>query len=136
MFKKVLLLVEDDEFLREIMARRLSMEELFEVIQARNGKQGIEELHKNKIDLVLLDLMMPEVDGVSFLQQMRQNDFYQDIPVIVLSNLSDQEKIDQCAALGITDYLIKANFTPNELFSKVKEILEDYEKKMLNKDDI
>ena len=120
---KKILVVEDDEFLVDIITSRISVEQAFEVIQAKNGEQAIEKLGRYKIDLVLLDLIMPKVDGFVFLEKMRQNDIYQNIPVIVLSNVGDQEKIDQCTSLGITDYLIKAHFTPTEVVDKIKKIL-------------
>jgi CheY-like chemotaxis protein len=122
---KKILIVEDDEFLIDIMISRFSIEDEFEIVQAKDGKEALEKLHAHKIDLVLLDLVMPELDGASFLQQMRENPLYQYTPVIVLSNLSGQENVEQCVALGITDYLVKAHFTPTEVVDKIKKALNE-----------
>ena len=123
MSKKILLLVEDDFFLRSLMTKKLTLEG-YEVIEAENGRIALNELEKNDIDLVLLDLIMPEVDGFEVLETISKNPELTKIPVIVLSNLGQKEKIDKAKSLGAKDYIIKAHFTPGEVVEKIKKQLE------------
>lgn len=123
MSKKILLLVEDDFFLRSLMKKKLTLEG-YEVIEAENGRIALNELEKNDIDLVLLDLIMPEVDGFEVLETISKNPELTKIPVIVLSNLGQKEKIDKAKSLGAKDYIIKAHFTPGEVVEKIKKQLE------------
>jgi len=123
MSKKILLLVEDDFFLRSLMTKKLTLEG-YEVIEAENGRIALNELEKNNIDLILLDLIMPEVDGFEVLETISKNPELIKIPVIVLSNLGQKEKIDKAKSLGAKDYIIKAHFTPGEVVEKIKKQLE------------
>lgn len=123
MSKKILLLVEDDFFLRSLMTKKLTLEG-YEVIEAENGRIALNELEKNNIDLILLDLIMPEVDGFEVLETISKNPELTKIPVIVLSNLGQKEKIDKAKSLGAKDYIIKAHFTPGEVVEKIKKQLE------------
>jgi len=123
MSKKILLLVEDDFFLRSLMTKKLTLEG-YEVIEAENGRVALDKLEKDNIDLILLDLIMPEVDGFEVLEVISKNPELVKIPVIVLSNLGQKEKIDKAKSLGAKDFIIKAHFTPGEIVEKVKKQLE------------
>ena len=108
---KKILIVEDDKFLRELIVKKLSNEG-YEVVEAVDGEQGIQKIKDDKPDLVLLDLILPGIDGFGVLAQKKEDPFIASIPVIVLSNLGQKEDVDKGLGLGATDYLIKAHFTP------------------------
>src|SRR5438045_824713 len=87
----------------------------FEVGLAANGKLGLDLCEKMKPDLVLLDLMMPEMNGDEMLEKMRGTDWGKDIKVIILTNVGQQEAPDKLKSLHVTDYVVKAEMTPSEV---------------------
>lgn len=119
---KKILIIEDDIFLRELMAKKLK-EENYEVIEGINGEEGLEKIKKDKPDLVLLDLILPGIQGYEILEEMKKDKESSKIPVIILSNLGQKEEIEKGLKLGAVDYLIKANFSPDEIIEKIKLIL-------------
>lgn len=119
---KKILIVEDDKFLRELIVRKLSNEG-YDVVEAVDGEQGVLKIKETKPDLVLLDLILPGIDGFEVLAQKKEDPFAASIPVIVLSNLGQKEDVDKGLSLGATDYLIKAHFTPREIIEKVRNII-------------
>jgi DNA-binding response OmpR family regulator len=119
---KKILIVEDDKFLRELIVKKLSNEG-YEVVEAADGEQGLQKIKEDKPDLVLLDLILPGIDGFEVLSQKREDPFVAAIPVIVLSNLGQKEDVDKGLGLGAVDYLIKAHFTPGEIIEKVQNII-------------
>jgi len=119
---KKILIVEDDKFLRELIVRKLTNEG-YEAVEAVDGEQGIQKIKETKPDLVLLDLILPGIDGFEVLAQKKEDPFVAAIPVIVLSNLGQKEDVDRGLGLGATDYLIKAHFTPGEIIEKVRNII-------------
>ncbi len=119
---KKILIVEDDKFLRELVARKLSSEG-FEVLEAVDGEEGIKKIKEGKPDLVLLDLILPGIDGFEVLSKIKEDQELSSIPVIVLSNLGQREEVERGMKLGATDYLIKAHFTPGEIIEKIKNSL-------------
>ena len=114
-----ILIVEDDKFLRELIARKLTQEN-FEVIEAIDGEEGLKRIREDKPDLILLDLILPGVDGFEVLSKLKEDPTLASIPVIILSNLGQREDIEKGLKLGAIDYLVKAHFTPNEIVDKVK----------------
>jgi len=114
-----ILIVEDDKFLRELIARKLTQEN-FEVIEAIDGEEGLKRIRDDKPDLILLDLILPGVDGFEVLSKLKEDPTLASIPVIILSNLGQREDIEKGLKLGAIDYLVKAHFTPNEIVDKVK----------------
>jgi len=120
--KKRILLVEDDVFIRDIYETKLKQEG-FEVMMAENGVDAFKKLENFLPDAVLLDIVMPYMDGMDFLKKFRQDEKWKNIPVIMLSNLSDKERVIDAKALGISDYLIKSHFTPSEVFNKINALL-------------
>lgn len=119
---KKILIVEDDKFLRELIVKKLSNEG-YDVVEAADGEQGLQKIKDEKPELVLLDLILPGIDGFEVLAQKRDDPFLSAIPVIVLSNLGQKEDVDKGLNLGATDYLIKAHFTPGEIIEKVRTII-------------
>lgn len=117
-----ILIVEDDEFLRSLAAKRLEQDD-YDVDVAVDGDEAVKYLGKNVPDLVLLDLLLPEIDGFGVLEKMKKIDEVKDVPVVVFSNLGDKEDIERAKKLGANDYLVKANFTLDDVIQKINSYL-------------
>jgi len=120
--KKKLLLVEDDPFIRDIYNIKFSQDG-FEVSIAENGVEALKKMEQFIPDIILLDIIMPYMDGMETLKNIRSKDEWKKIPVIMLTNISEKEKITESEDYGINDYLIKSYFTPSEVVQKVKTLL-------------
>ena len=120
MAQKILIL-EDDVFLSKAYVIILSKEG-YEVTQFPNGKQGLEATKKEQFDLILLDLLMPEMGGLDFLRLFNAKE-HPETKIIVFSNLSSVESIKEATKLGATKYIAKATFSPKEMVELVKETL-------------
>ena len=119
---KTVLIIEDDKFLRELITQKL-IKEGYETSEAIDGEEGIKKIREERPNLILLDLILPGIDGFEVLSQMKEDSALSPIPVIILSNLGQKEDIERGLKLGAVDYLIKAHFTPGEIIEKVKNIL-------------
>lgn len=120
---KKILIIEDDKFLRELLTQKL-LKKNFKVLEALDGEEGIKNIKKEKPDLVLLNLILPGIDGFEVLSKMREDPVLSTIPVIILSNLGQKEEVEKGFKLGAVDYLIKAHFSLGEIIEKVKNALE------------
>jgi len=120
--KQKILIIEDDGFLASIYAQKLELEG-FEVAFATNGEDGLKLAQKDKPDLILLDLLMPQMDGFEVLEKVKADSATKDIKVLVLSNLGQKEDVDRCMKLGAVGYMIKAHSLPEETVKRIKEIL-------------
>ena len=118
-----ILLIEDDTFLANMYSTKLSLKG-FEVLETSDGKKGLKLAQKNRPDLILLDLVLPGIDGFEILKTLKENKKTKNIPVIVLTNLGEKEQIEKVLNLGVADYLIKAHFLPGEVVEKVKKIIQ------------
>ncbi|MBI2639531.1 MAG: response regulator [Candidatus Sungbacteria bacterium] len=118
----LIFLVEDDTFLRTLLTDKL-VKEGFLVEGAGGGQEALDLLEKVNPTLIILDLLMPVIDGFQVLEVIRKNDRLKNTPVLVLSNLGEQEHIDRARSLGADDYLVKAYFTLNEITQKIREII-------------
>ena len=121
MAKKVLI-IEDDLFLRDIIFQELQSAG-YETHYAVDGEEGLKKISEVKPDLVLLDIILPGIDGFEILKRKQENPEIAEIPVVILSNLGQKEEINRGMRLGAKDYLIKAHFTPDEVLQKVKQVL-------------
>ena len=119
---KKILIVEDDKFLRELIAQKL-IKEGYEITETVNGEEGIKAIEKEKPDLVLLDLILPGINGFEVLSRMKADPILAEIPVIILSNLGQKDDIERGLKMGAVDYLIKAHFTPGEIIDKINTAL-------------
>ena len=119
---KTILIIEDDKFLRELIAKKL-IKEGYEISEAVDGEEGMKKVKEEKPDLVLLDLILPGIDGFEVLSRMREESALTSIPVIILSNLGQKEDVEKGLKLGAVDYLIKAHFTPGEIIDKIRAAL-------------
>ena len=120
---KKILIIEDDKFLRELMVRKLESDQGFEILSAIDGESGLKAMKEQKPDTVLLDLILPGMGGFDVLVKMKEDVALADIPVIILSNLGQQEDVDRGLQLGAVDFMIKAHFTPNEIVEKIRQVL-------------
>lgn len=120
--KKKILLVEDDQTLSESYSQRF-IAEGFEVKKVTNGEEALSAALAFKPDAILLDIMMPKVDGLNVLDILRNTPDTANIEVIVLSALSQQEDIDKAKALGADDYLVKSQVVLADVVEKVKQKL-------------
>ena len=120
--QKIILIIEDDKFLRELITQKL-IKEGYGVSEAVDGEEGMKKVKEEKPDLVLLDLILPGIDGFEVLSRMREESALTSIPVIILSNLGQKEDVEKGLKLGAVDYLIKAHFTPGEIIDKIKAAL-------------
>lgn len=119
---KKILVVEDDRFLRELIVKKL-LKEGYDTAEAVDGEEGVKKIKEEKPDLVLLDLILPGIDGFGVLSQTKEDPSISSIPVIILSNLGQKDDVERGLKLGAVDYLIKAHFTPGEIIEKIKNIL-------------
>lgn len=120
--KAKVLIVDDDAFLSGIYATKLELEG-FEVVAARDGEDGLKAAANEKPDLILLDVLMPKLDGFEVLKRLKSDDAIKGIPVIMLTNLGQKEDIEKGMQEGAVDYLIKAHFVPAEAVDKIKKVL-------------
>lgn len=121
--KTKVLIVEDEEILLTALSEELKQEG-FDVAGAKDGVEGVEKAASENPDLILLDLVMPRLDGIGALKQMKENPATKEIPVVILTNLSDYDKVSDALSLGAMDYLVKANYRLEELVNKVKTVIE------------
>ncbi len=117
-----ILVIEDDSFLQSLEASKLSKEG-FEVITASTGDEGMAKINEAGVSLVLLDLMLPNFDGFDILKKMREQESTKATPVIVFSNLSEDTAMQKAEALGATKFMVKSNFTLEELVEEIKTVL-------------
>ena len=120
--KPKILVVEDDSFLAGMYVTKLGLEG-FSVDLAGDGREGLRKAKEWHPDLVLLDIVLPVIDGFTMLGEMKQLAETRAIPVILLTNLGAKADVERGLALGAADYLIKAHFMPSEVVEKVKRLL-------------
>ena len=119
--KSKILVVEDDFDLQMLMTKKLTLEG-FAVLQATTGQDAI-DLVKKMPDLVLLDILLPDIDGLTVLSEIVHDEKTKKIPVIILSNLADSASVEQAAAIGNYEYLVKAKTDLNTVVARIREKL-------------
>lgn len=117
-----ILIVEDDAFLSNMYVEKFRAEG-FAVIAATNGTDAVKLAREELPAVVLLDVMLPQMDGFAVLGQLKADEATRNIPVLLLTNLSQKEDVDRGRELGAADFLIKAHFMPNEVVRKVQAVL-------------
>lgn len=124
---KKILLIEDEELLAKMYQDKFERAGL-KVLLSRTAEEGIEAAKKEKPDLVVLDIILPNNDGLYFLRKIRQEKSeVKDIPVIAFSNYDNPETRREAHALGVSEYVIKANHDPEEIVSKISKYFSDQE---------
>lgn len=119
---KKILIIEDDKFLRELLTQKL-LKKNFRVLEALDGEEGIKNIKKEKPGLVLLNLILPGIDGFEVLSKMREDPVLSAIPVIIISNLGQKEDVKKGLDLGVADYIVKAHFTLGEIIERIENAL-------------
>ncbi len=118
-----LLVVEDDQFLLDLYCDLLSGEG-YEVDRAVNGTEAFEKMSKEQYDLVLLDIMLPEKDGITVLKELTENQRKKVGQVVLLTNLNQEALINEGFSLGVVGYLIKSALAPDQVLSEVRSFLD------------
>lgn len=113
-------LVDDEQVILDLYSRGLAKD--FEVLTATNGKQGLELIEHEKPDLVLVDIRMPEMDGLVMLEKMKERGLMT-MPIIILTNLAHDEKIAEAIEIGAKEYVLKEDVTPRELLERIKKYI-------------
>ncbi|KKS67406.1 MAG: Response regulator receiver domain protein [Parcubacteria group bacterium GW2011_GWC2_42_6] len=115
------LIIEDDKFLRDLLSKKLEKVG-FSVDTADDGLSGFKKAQTGWPNIILLDLVLPGVDGFEAVSLLKKDPITNKIAIIILSNLNQQEDIDKIKAMGVSDYLIKALHTPDEIVEKIKAV--------------
>jgi DNA-binding response OmpR family regulator len=118
------LVVEDENYLRNVCSKKLTKEG-FEVFEAIDGEMALHEILKTKPDIILLDIILPYMNGFEVIEKIRKspNQDIANIPIVVMSNLGEKQDIKKAKELGANDYLVKSQFTVDEIIKKLKTTL-------------
>ena len=127
MAKAKILFIEDDVTLVKMYERKF-VSDGYEVVVAYDGLEGLEKASKVKPDLVLLDIMLPKLDGLALFKKMRSQPATFNTPVILLTNFGQEDAVFECFKLGAVDYLVKTEVTPQQVVKKVETFLAEQKK--------
>ena len=122
--KKKILVIEDDVFLGDLLLQKLKLEG-YDATLARDGAEGFKEIHVEKPALILLDLVLPSMNGYEILEAKQKDPGIRDIPVIIVSNSGQPVEINRALALGVKDYLVKADLDPADVLAKERKHFDD-----------
>jgi len=122
--RNTILLVEDSKVVQQMYRNKLTLEH-FNVITANNGMEAIKVLSKEKPDIILLDLMMPVMDGYKVLQVIKTDPKLSGIPVLVFSAKGQPEEVEKALNLGAAGYIVKATTKPNEVVNQIRQVLDE-----------
>ena len=119
---KIILVIEDESILRNLLVMTLSSEG-YTVYDAADGKEGLAHAFEFRPDMILLDIIMPEMNGVDMLKQLRRDTWGSTATVVLLTNLGDNESIEKAKAYDVQDYMVKSDWSLDELAQHIKERL-------------
>jgi two-component system, OmpR family, phosphate regulon response regulator PhoB len=119
---RTILIVEDDAFMGSLLERKFQQKN-FQISRALSVDEARKILEAEQISLILLDIILPGTDGITFLKELKLNQQFKNIPVIITSNLGKEEEIEKGLAEGASDYVVKAHTTPGEIVEKVEKVL-------------
>lgn len=121
--KRKILIIDDDEFLLDMYSTKFR-ETGFETEIAFKAPEALEKINKGfQPDIVLLDIIMPEMDGFGFLEKIKKDKILENSKIIVLTNINQKENVERAMALGASDYIVKAYLTPSEIIKKIEKLL-------------
>jgi len=126
MESKKILIIEDEETLQKALTEYITAEK-FEVTSALDGEKGLQMAKEQSPDLILLDIILPKMDGFKVLEEIKKDPKTKNIPVILLTNLESPEDIQKAFEKGATTYLVKSDFKLEEVVEKIKEAIKKYE---------
>lgn len=121
--KSKILLIEDDLFMIDLLVKELNVFK-YDIEIAKTGAEGVEKFRSFKPDLILLDIILPDLNGLEALRQIRREAEGHETKVLVLSNISETTDIEEAKRLGVVGYIVKANFSLTEIINKIRQILE------------
>lgn len=119
---RLMLIVEDEKPLLKALTEKFAHQG-FRVLTAENGEKGLSLALENHPEIILLDIVMPKMDGITVVKKLREDEKCKNIPVILLTNLYDNEKLAEAGKYGVFDYLIKSDWKLEDVVKKVKEKL-------------
>jgi|AntRauTorcE11897_2_1112592.scaffolds.fasta_scaffold00464_18 DNA-binding response OmpR family regulator len=120
-----LLLVEDDSFLIEILVKKFKAAD-FRVVHAGDGKEALRKAHDEEPDIIMLDIILPGMNGFEILEKLKSDETVADIPVAFLSNLGQKEDVEKGKKLGAVDFIVKANHSLDEIVKRTGELIEKH----------
>lgn len=120
-----ILMIEDDSIHRQMYSLAFKQAGFNNFLVAENGQQGLDKTKEEHPDLILLDLGLEDINGTDVLKELKKDSDTSDIPVIVLSNMREQDKGREVREFGAADYLLKAHYLPREVMEKVKKFLQE-----------
>lgn len=121
--KPKILLIEDDLFMTGLLVKELNVFN-YDIEIAKTGTEGVEKFRSFKPDLILLDIILPDLNGLEALRQIRREPEGRETKVLVLSNISETTDMEEAKRLGVAGYMVKANFSLTEIINKIRQILE------------
>ncbi|KKR36094.1 MAG: two component transcriptional regulator, two-component system, OmpR family, phosphate regulon response regulator PhoB [candidate division CPR2 bacterium GW2011_GWC1_39_9] len=120
--KPYILIIEDDPYILKMYELKLGMEG-YEVKTAINGKIGVDKVSERKPDLILLDILMPEMDGFEVLEHLKGDPDTKNLPVLVLSNLGQEDHINKAMSFGVQGFIVKSQYTPSQVVDAIKGVI-------------
>lgn len=123
MKKTKVLIVEDEKMLAEMYATKFSMDEQFDATQAHDGAEGLKVARELKPDVILLDIIMPKIDGFGVLKELRADAAFKNTTILLLTNLGQEDDVKKGKELGASDYFVKSNHTPADVVDKVRNLI-------------
>lgn len=117
-----ILIVEDEAILRGLLVTTLQAEG-YDVYEAKNGREGLASALKRRPRLILLDIVMPEMSGMDMLKRLRRDTWGRSASVILLTNLGDTESIESAKGFGVREYLVKSDWSLDELAERIEELI-------------
>jgi DNA-binding response OmpR family regulator len=120
--KGKILIIEDDRYISKMYQLKLSLEG-YEVQVADNGRLGVDKVKEFMPDIILLDILMPELDGFEVLKVVKEDEDTKNIPILIMSNLGQEDHIEKGMKMGAIGYIVKSQFTPSKVVEKIKEVL-------------
>lgn len=123
MAAQTVLIVEDEEPIMNALVDKFGFED-FNVLKANDGEEGLKVALKEKPDIILLDIIMPKTDGLEMLRKLREDEWGSEVPVFMLTNLSDMHKISEAMQYGMSGYLVKSDWKLDDVVQKVRDKLD------------
>lgn len=121
--KGKILIIEDDRYISKMYQLKLSLEG-YDVQVAENGREGVDKVKEFMPSIVLLDILMPELDGFEVLKIVKGDDATKDIPVLIMSNLGQEDHVEKGMKLGAIGYIVKSQYTPSKVVEKIKSVID------------
>jgi DNA-binding response OmpR family regulator len=122
--KGKILIIEDDRYISKMYQLKLSLEG-YEVLVAENGREGVDKIKEFMPDIALLDILMPELDGFEVLKIVKGDEATKDIPVLIMSNLGQEDHVEKGMKLGAVGYIVKSQYTPSKVVEKIKSVIDE-----------